>query len=288
MSAVEVLDPGRSTLLQDEGRPGWAAVGVGRSGAADRGSYLLGSRLVAHGEGRAALEVLLGGLVVRAHGSLTVALTGAVGPALIGGVPVPHGAPLRLHTGEVLRLGMPSAGLRTYLTVRGGLVVDPVLGSRSTDTLAGLGPPAVRAGDVLPVGAFTGAFPGVDVAPVAPPPTSRVVLDITPGPRHDWFDQPEALAGNRWAVSARSDRAGVRLEGSTLTRHPAYRGRELPSEGMVRGCVQVPPGGQPVLLLNDHPVTGGYPVIGVVTPAGVDRAAQLQPGQEVGFRWLVS
>lgn len=285
MSALEVLDPGPQTLIQDHGRPGLAAVGVGRSGAADRAAYLLGGRLVAHGDGHAALECLLGGLVVRARGSLTLALTGAVAPATIEGAPVPHGAPLHLGDGQVLRLGMPSAGLRTYLTVRGGLAVEPVLGSRSTDTLAGLGPAAVAEGDVIPVAPFTGQFPNVDVAPTAAPASGRVVLDITPGPRHNWFERPEALADTRWQVSSRSNRIGVRLEGQAPGRLPAYVERELSSEGMVRGCLQVPPGGEPVLFLNDHPVTGGYPVIGVATPASVDRAAQLQPGQEVRLRW---
>lgn len=285
MSSLQVLDPGAQTLVQDEGRPGWGAIGVGRSGAADRASYLLGGRLVAHGEGRAALECLLGGLVLRAHGSTTLALTGAPAPASIEGIPVPHGAPLHLGSGQVLRLGVPPAGLRTYLSVRGGIAVQPVLGSRSTDTLAGLGPPPVAAGDVLPVGAFTGGFPTVDVAPLPVPSLDRVRLDLTPGPRYDWFARPEDLPGTLWRVSSRSNRIGLRLEGRAPERRPDHVGRELPSEGMVRGCVQVPPGGEPVLFLSDHPVTGGYPVIGVVTAADVDRAAQLRPGQEVVLGW---
>ena len=284
-AALEILDPGPLTLVQDLGRPGVAAVGVGRSGAADRTAYLLGARLVAHDVGMPSLEIVLGGLVARVHGHVTLALTGAAAPASVDDRPVPHAAPLHLEPGQVIRLGVPSAGLRTYLTVRGGLAVPQVLGSTSTDTLAGLGPDRVRAGDVLEVRHYRGDFPNVDVAPVPLPTADRVVLEVLPGPRHDWFDRPGDLTSRSWQVSSRSDRVGVRLEGAPLTRAAAWAEAELPSEGMVRGCLQVPAGGLPVLFLNDHPVTGGYPVIGVVVARDVDRAAQLQPGQQVGFRW---
>ena len=110
-------------------------------------------------------------------------------------------------------------------------------------------------------------------------------LAVLPGPRRDWFADPQALATTEWSVSERSDRKGIRFLGEPLARHTERRDAELPSEGMVRGAIQVPPNGQPVLFLNDHPVTGGYPVIGVVRSAHIDRAAQLQPGQKVRFRW---
>jgi allophanate hydrolase subunit 2 len=123
------------------------------------------------------------------------------------------------------------------------------------------------------------------VAPVAPPASGPVRLSVLPGPRLEWFASPEDLAQTSWSVSARSDRKGVRLEGTPLERLPRWRDAELPSEGMVRGAIQVPPSGQPVLFLNDHPVTGGYPVIAVVRTCDVDRAAQLQPGQQVRLQW---
>ncbi len=159
---LEVLGTGPLVLVEDDGRPGLAAVGVGRSGAADRGSYRLGARLVGHAPGLAALEVLLGGLTVRAHGRVTVALTGAPAPATVDGRPVAHAGLVDVPDGATLTLGMPVTGLRTYLTVRGGIDVPPVLGSRSTDTLSQLGPPPVRVGDVLPVGAPGRGFPTVD------------------------------------------------------------------------------------------------------------------------------
>lgn len=283
--ALEVLAPGTLTLLQDLGRIGHLAVGVGRSGAADVGSYLLGSRLLGNRGGATALEVTLGGLQVRASGDVLVCLTGASTPADVDGRPVPRAAPFTLAHGQVLSLGMPSAGLRTYVSVRGGLSVPHVLGSASSDTMSGLGPDPVRAGQVLPVGTHTAHFPHVDVAAVHEPPTGAVDLDVMPGPRLDWFADPARLAATAWVVSSESDRRGIRLEGDPLERHADLRHAELPSEGMVRGAVQVPPNGRPVVFLNDHPVTGGYPVIGVVRAASVDRAAQLQPGQSVRFRW---
>jgi len=175
-------------------------------------------------------------------------------------------------------------GLRTYLSVRGGIAVPTVLGSRSTETLAGLGPAPVRAGDRLPVGAPPRRFPSVDVAPVPPPSAGTVVLRAIPGPRADWLANPDALTAGPWTVASRSDRVGVRLEGPPLG-YPASRaGQELASEGVVRGALQVPPNGQPVLFLADHPVTGGYPVAAVVLGADVDRAAQARPGQGVRIR----
>lgn len=283
--ALEVLDPGMLALLQDNGRIGHMAVGVGRAGAADRSAYSLATRLVGNRPGEAVIEVTLGGLRVRAVGDLYAALTGAPADARIDGVPAGHCALLRVASGAELSLGTPRVGLRTYLAVRGGFAVEPVLGSRSTDTMSGLGPAPLAPGTILPVGTAHGPIPRVDHAPVAVPESEEVTLRVTPGPRHDWFADPHQIGTIAWAVSDRSDRKGVRLVGGSADRHPDYLGAELPSEGMVRGAVQVPPNGEPVILLNDHPVTGGYPVIAVVRTADVDRVAQLTPGQAVRLRW---
>ena len=171
---LEVLATGPLTVVQDLGRPGYAAVGVGRSGAADRAAYRLAGRLLGEPEGRAALEVTLGGLVLRAHGSFTVVVTGAAAPAAIDGRPVGHAAPVHLPDGSVLALGMPPTGLRSYLAVRGGIDVEPVLGSKSTDTLSGIGPGVVMAGQVLPIGEPGPDGPTLDVAPVAAPGLSLI------------------------------------------------------------------------------------------------------------------
>jgi biotin-dependent carboxylase-like uncharacterized protein len=283
---LEVLATGPLVLVEDDGRPGLAAVGVGRSGAADRGSYRLGARLVGHGPGRAALEVLLGGLSLRAHGRVTVALTGAPTPVTVDGRPAGHASLVEVPDGATLTLGMPVRGLRTYLTVRGGVDVPPVLGSRSTDTLSQLGPPPVRVGDVLPIGPPGRQFPTVDHAPHQPSGAGDpAVLEVLPGPRAAWVGGWSTglggLLGVQRTVSADSNRTGVRLGGFPVQRMAPWHDVELPSEGMVRGAVQVPPGGEPVLFLADHPVTGGYPVVGVLTASACDRAAQLRPGEAV-------
>lgn len=285
MISLEILDSGPQSLIQDAGRLGWASIGVGRAGAADMSAYELGARLVAHESGLAALEITFGGLVARVHGSMTVALTGADAQASVDGRAVAHAALLDLRDGQELRLGMPTAGLRTYLTVRGGWDVPPVLGSRSTDTLSGLGPYPVTAGTVLTVGDYQGSYPNVDVAPVPLPANGLVALRVLPSPRTHWFDGADRLGEQVWEVSDRSNRIGLRLTGEALTRASAYAEVELPSEGMVRGAIQVPRDGQPVLFGNDHPVTGGYPVIAVVTSADIDLAAQLRPGQQVRLKW---
>src|SRR5918995_2103526 len=251
-----------------------AASGVGRSGAADRRSLRLANRLVANPEGAAGIEVVFGGLAVRAGSLLTVALTGAPAPADVDGTPVGHNAVLTLRAGQVLRLGVPPTGLRTYLAVRGGIAVTPVLGSRSTDILSAIGPPKLTARPTLPVGPEPESFPLIDVAPVANPPDETVLLRAVPGPRADYLADPCGLTGRTWTVSSRSDRVGMRLEGGQLSR--AGSG-ELPSEGMVRGAIQVPPGGEPVLFLADHPVTGGTPVGAPVLDADVDPRAQVRP-----------
>ncbi|MBB3087024.1 biotin-dependent carboxyltransferase family protein [Geodermatophilus sabuli] len=275
---LTVLSTGPLTTVQDAGRPGQGALGIGRSGACDRAAAALANRLVGNDPDAAVLEATLGGLALRAGADLLVATTGARCP----GSPA-HNAPHRLAAGAELRLGLPATGLRTYLAVRGGIAVEPVLGSRATDLLSGLGPPALSAGDVLPVGEATGPLPGVDLAPVPDPAGGEVTVRLLPGPRADWFaeDAAAVLTGTGWTVTGESNRIGLRLDGPPLER---VRTGELASEGMVRGALQVPPSGLPVLFLADAPVTGGYPVIGYVDDADVDRCGQLCPGQTVRFR----
>ncbi|WP_151773253.1 biotin-dependent carboxyltransferase family protein [Streptomyces abyssomicinicus] len=277
-AALEVLATGPLATVQDLGRPGLAAVGVGLSGAADRGSLRLANRLVGNEEGAAGVEVTFGGLSVRARRAVTVAVTGAACPLTTGAMnSVVHLAP-----GQRLTLGTPVAGLRSYLAVRGGIAVPAVLGSRSRDVLAGLGPAPLAVGDVLPAGPPPAAPPCVDLAPVAAAPSGEVLLRVRLGPRDDWFTGAAVreLLSAPWTVGAASDRVGMRMDGPALPR--AVTG-ELPSEGMVPGALQVPPGGRPVLFLADHPVTGGYPVIAVVLRDDLDRAAQARPGQALRF-----
>jgi biotin-dependent carboxylase-like uncharacterized protein len=279
--ALEVLSPGLLTLVQDLGRFGLASIGVGPSGAADRGAFRLGARLLAQPYTAAALEVTFGGLSVRAHGNLQLALTGAQAPATVDDHAVGYLGPFTLADGQTLTLDRPRVGLRTYLSVRGGVAVPPVLGSRATDTLSGLGPPPVRAGDMLPIGPAPAAFPNLDIVPAPAISAEALLLHALRGPRDDWLADLDALAVTTWTVSSRSDRVGIRLTGTALQRKASRRTRELPSEGVVRGSIQVPPSGEPVIFLADHPVTGGYPVAAVLLDEDIDRAAQAVPGQRI-------
>ncbi|MGY4858692.1 5-oxoprolinase subunit B/C family protein [Cryobacterium sp. AP23] len=285
--ALEIIAPGMLTLLQDLGRPGYASMGVSSSGALDPVSLRDANRLVGNPAGTAGLELTFGGLRLTARGEQVLALTGAPAPLSITGPNgsriVHSGHPFALGTGETLVVGTPTAGLRSYLAVRGGFDLAPVLGSLSTDVLAGLGPAPVTAGAVLPVGMPRG-IPAVGLpgSPAAPLDTTEVVLDVVLGPRTDWFsaDAVDVLTGQSWLVSPRSNRVGLRLEGESLTR---VIDAELPSEGTVAGAIQIPPNGQPVLFLADHPLTGGYPVIGSVATHHLPLAGQLPPGARIRF-----
>lgn len=278
---LRVLESGPLTTVQDAGRPGLGDLGVGPSGAFDRRARREANALVGNGPGAAVLEALGGGLALVATADHVVAVTGATGPVTVDGRPVEAGRAVAVRRGDVLRLGPPTLGLRWTVGVAGGFVVEPVLGSRSLDVLAALGPPPLTEGSVLPVGsgrgrALTETFPAYLAAGGA---TVRIVL----GPRDDWFDDSSiaTLLGSPWVVDPVSDRIGVRLEGPALTRS---RSDELASEPVVRGSIQVTTSGRPVILGPDHPVTGGYPVIAVVIDADLDALAQVRPGDTVRFR----
>ena len=271
---IEVLAPGPLATVQDAGRPGWTSLGVPRSGAFDLPALRAANRLVGNDPDAPGVEVVLGGLALRALRAVTVALAGAVCPG------ADFGVALTLPAGAVLRLGPPARGLRSYLGVRGGVAVVPVLGSASTDTLSGLGPSPLAAGDRLEPGrAVAGAVSGAAVPPPAAGLIGPVLLDVRLGPREDWFADPAALLRTTWRVRAESDRVGVRLDGPPLAR---ARAGELPSEPVLPGAIQVPGDGRPIVFGPDAPVTGGYPVIGVVT--NLAAAAQLRPGDEAVFR----
>lgn len=282
-AALRVEAVGAQCLVEDRGRPGYAGLGVTTSGAMDQGSHTLANRLLGNDESAATLEALFGGLTLRALRTVTVAVTGASAPVTINGRTQDMFTPLHLTPGDVLAIGTPTSGLRCYVAVRGGIDAAPTLGSRSSDPTTGLGPAPLGVGDALTVGALPAApIPGCDVAAVGAPRTSRM-LTLTLGPREDWFTDAAlaALATETWQVSADTDRVGVRLDGPALERS---RTGELASEGMVRGAVQVPPSGLPVVFASDHPTTGGYPVVGVLSDADVDWLAQARPGTPVRFR----
>jgi biotin-dependent carboxylase-like uncharacterized protein len=277
-----IVRAGPLTTVQDLGRRGHAHLGVPPSGAADPRSLRLANRLVGNPESAACLETTVAGPEVLLSRAVLVAVTGAEATPRLDGRPVAMNAPVAVRPGQRLDVGMARTGVRTYVAVSGGFDVPPVLGSRSTDLLSGIGPAPLRDGDVLPLGDLHDRAPEVDVAPV-PPIAEEPVLRLLPGPRDDWFaaDALGVLCGAPYEVAAESNRIGLRLKGAALVRAIT---RELPSEGLVTGAVQVPAGGQPLLFLNDHPTTGGYPVIGVVRAADLPLAAQARPGGRVRFR----
>jgi biotin-dependent carboxylase-like uncharacterized protein len=289
---ITVVRAGPLTTVQDLGRPGWAHLGVPRSGALDPAALRHANRLVGNPPDAAGLETTLLGCAVRCERATTIAVTGAPARIRLDGAGAPHGAPIAVPAGATVDVGRATAGLRSYVAVAGGIDVQPVLGSRATDTLSGLGPATLSTGDTLPVGtaasgvrtpageAPVGEAP-VGEAPAEKPPDGGLVLRVRLGPRDDWFgvDAVRLLLGSAYTVSPMSNRIGARLAGPALPRSVAG---ELESEGVVLGAVQVPSDGQPLIFLADHPTTGGYPVIGVVDD--VTPLAQARPGATVYFR----
>ena len=279
-----VVDAGPLTTIQDLGRPGWAHLGVPCAGAADRSAAAEANRLVGNPPGAAVLESTLAGPVLRMGATRLVAVTGAGAEIRVDGMPAHRGAPLGLGRGAELVIDRFRSGARCYVAVEGGIAVPPVLGSRSTDTLSGLGPAPLRPGDRIPLG---DPDPGPRVRPggslLEPPGVGEMAVTAHPGPRADWVgpDGLRTLGTGRFVVAASSDRTGLRLQGPRV----AVAGPgQLPSEGMVAGAVQVPPDGQPIVLLRNHPTTGGYPVAAVVADADVDLLSQARPGSVVRFR----
>jgi biotin-dependent carboxylase-like uncharacterized protein len=264
-SVIEVMASGIASTIQDRGRAGYAHLGVSPSGAVDPRLASLTNRLVGNPDAAAVIETC-GGLVLRFTGAALIATSSELAPVSIG-------------AGETYRLaGGDESRLWHYVAVRGGVDVPAVLGSRSTDTLSGLGPSPLAAGDRLLIGGEPESQVTVDQAPAT---HVRDVVRVSPGPRLDWFDPLsfERFVGGAWTVTE-SSRVGVRLSGLRLVRRVTH---DLPSEGLVRGAVQVPPDSDPVMLLADHPTTGGYPVIAVVDPDDVAVVAQTPPGGSVRF-----
>lgn len=282
--SLRILEPGLLATVQDLGRRGAASVGVAPSGALDRASLRTANRLLGNAEAAAAIEITLGGLRAVAEQDLWFAVTGAWGLLTLDGQQIDQNAAHRWPAGTELHVDWFTHGARAYLALRGGIEDQAVLGSRSTDTLSGLGPAPLRAGREIRVGeGITGPIPALDLAPWGAPHAEQLEIEVTPGPRADWFaaSAHRTLFEADWALTNDADRVGMRLDGPELTR---IRSGELPSEGMVPGALQVPPSGRPTILLADGPVTGGFPVIAVATDAALDLLAQARPGARIRFR----
>lgn len=300
-AGFEVIATGLQAVFQDLGRAGQAGQGVSVSGALDRRAFLRANRLLGNHRNAPVLELLHGGFQLQVNVPAVMAVTGASGPVALQHadrtrLAVSRDEPFSVEPGDTLHIGAPETGLRSYLAVRGGFQVQPVLGSCATDTLSGVGPEPLRAGMRLQHGhQIAGAVlvhPQTVEHDDLPTPLQQageevVTLDIVPGPRADRFgdDAMALLQQQAWLVTQQSNRVGLRLSGEqALARTPAFKGHELPSEGTVAGALQVPANGQPVLFLADHPLTGGYPVIACVAPYHLDLAGQLPAGARLRFR----
>jgi len=287
--SITVLRAGPQLLVEDLGRAGTASIGAGRAGALDRAALRLANRLVGNAEHAAGLEVVVG-TELRFERPTWLAVTGARGGLRLGGHPIEPDVAVLARAGDVLSLGIAEHGLRYVIALRGGVDVPLELGSASTDIGARLGPAALTDGDTIVVGGnSTGDIPAVDALTISSPTDAEVHVHVVPGPREDWFadEAVEAFYDTEWEVTQQSNRVGARLRspsGVTLAQAETRAGAELASEAMVPGAIQVPPSGEPTVLLADGPVTGGYPVIAVVTDADLDSFAQLRPGQRVRFR----
>jgi antagonist of KipI len=281
------------TTIQDLGRWGHQANGVPVAGPMDEYSHLLANRIVGNDRYAAALEITLMGPELEAGGDLTCAVAGAAFALTIGGRPAPRHEAFMLRAGARLRFGARLAGARATLAVQGGIAVDPILGSRSTSLISGMGPfggRALKAGDVLPVGkAEEMAVPGdagVMSAHAAIPlnlPAGGATVRVIAGPHEDLFTQSsyDTLFGSRFIVTPRSNRMGYRLEGPPLV----HAGRaDILSDATPRGSIQVPASGHPILLMADRQTTGGYPKIATVISADLPLAGQLAPGDWIAFR----
>jgi antagonist of KipI len=285
--SVVVLARGFQTTVQDLGRPGYAASGVSASGAADPIALRVGNRLVGNAGTAAALEMTLVGCSLRFETDAVIALTGSEIDAQLDGAAVACWRALRVRAGGTLACGPIRGGARSYLAARGGLEVAAVLGSASTHLATGLGGiagRALRTGDRLALAALVAHEPAPDPIDPSDVPGYRrgAPLRVTEGPQASWFtaDARIALHHTRWRVAEACDRMGIRLEGASL---PLVEPRELVTEGVVLGSVQVATAGSPIVLFVEHQTTGGYPKIATVASVDAARLGQLRPRDVLSF-----
>jgi antagonist of KipI len=271
MSRIHVVSPGFLTTVQDLGRFGWAHFGVSAAGAADPLALRLGNRLVGNAENAAALEMTLAGGGFEFESGAVIALTGSD-----FGADLPMWSAVEVKPGQTVRCGPSRSGARCYLCVRGGIGVAKVMGSASTHLPTGVGGRALRPGDVLPIGEEAVRRPHTSRA-VPPPVAPEAPLRVTDGPQASRFGGE--LYRGVYTVSEESDRMGLRLCGDAI---PSPAGHML-TEGVALGAIQVPPGGQPIILFVDHQTTGGYPKPANVISADFPRLGQLRPRGRVTF-----
>lgn len=290
-----VIKPGLQTSWQDDGRIGYAVMGIAAAGAMDKTAWQNANWLVGNPATTPCLEITQGGFHIRAQQDMVLAISGA--PCCIRLISNNHysykvtfSTPFSVAAGDEIIIEAPVRGVRSYLAIRGGADVAQFLGSVAWDSLAGVGMPPLQAGDVICAGSgltLTSVQPALPLEAVLPAKGDVVTLDVIAGPRTDWFDTQglQLLTSQAWQVTPASNRIGLRLNGQqTLTRSQTA---ELPSEGTCSGAIQVPASGQPVLFLRDHPLTGGYPVIATVADYHLDLAGQIPVTAWLRFNLIV-
>ncbi|MCC6611750.1 MAG: biotin-dependent carboxyltransferase family protein [Burkholderiales bacterium] len=298
---IEVIKPGLLTTVQDLGRFGYQRFGVVAGGVMDEWAHRLANLLVGNGEDEATLEITLQGPTLRFEAPALVAVCGAALAARVDRAPLAHSRPVLLRAGAVLEFRALERGCRAYLAVRGGIRVPLVMGSRSTYVRAGLGGlegRALRKGDRLPIALYApGWYPALDAAmrsgdapcaserwSVGPTAASAGVrpVRVIAGPQWELFSQESRalFLGAEFRVSVNSDRMGYRLSGASIK---PRRATEMISEAVAFGTVQVPPDGNPIILMADRQTTGGYPKIAQVAAVELPRLAQTRPLERLRF-----
>jgi biotin-dependent carboxylase-like uncharacterized protein len=282
---VTIVRPGLMTTVQDDGRPGHQHEGVPVSGAMDAASMRDANRAVGNPPTAATLEVTLGGVELRLEHAGVMAVAGADLSATLDGRAVPLGTGVEHAAGGVVRFDERRRGARAYLALDGGLAVPPCLGSRSTDLTSALGGVAGRrlqAGDRLPVEPPPGSSSRPTPIGPRPLPEGGARVRLLPGPHAEWFSPTafDVLYRTRYEITPDSNRMGYRLRGAEPLPRDA---REMISDATVPGALQVPPSGQPILLMADRQVTGGYPIIATVITADLPVVGQLAPGDWIEF-----
>jgi KipI family sensor histidine kinase inhibitor len=285
-AAFVVEHPGTFATVQDAGRVGLGHMGVPAAGPADPTSARLSNALVGNAPGAPCLEIAGAGPVLSCRSAAFVAIVGGEPQIWLDGVEVLPGRVVPVAAGQRLSISAPRRGMRSYLAVAGGMRAPAVMGSCSTDVLSWLGPGPLKVGDEIDVGPPAAALADHLLADArAQGSGGRRVLRVVPGPEVDWLagGTLHSLATRRFVVEAASDRVGVRLRVEDANGPVARRTGEVASAGMVTGAVQLPPSGQPIVLLPDHATVGGYPVAGVVIMADLGQLGQCVPGEEVLF-----
>ncbi|MGQ0734592.1 MAG: biotin-dependent carboxyltransferase family protein [Acidobacteriota bacterium] len=282
---VRVRRPGLLTTVQDLGRWGYQGLGVPVAGPMDSISHRLSNLLLGNPPESAVLEITLIGPELEFDVPSLMAVCGAEFDVLIGGQAVPLSTVVEVPAGARVEFGRRRAGARAYLAVAGGFQTLPVLGSRATQLVSAMGGVegrALCAGDELPITRTACALVGRRAPALTLPSAGRARLRVLPGPQADWFADSvmSTLTSVSFRVSPRGNRMGYRLEGPPLTRQ---RTGEPISEPTPFGAIQVPPAGEPILLMADRQTAGGYPKIANVIAADWPIAGQLAPGDFVEF-----